>query len=392
MRQSLALAAILRKHVKIEKVRGRRANPGLQRQHLTGIELVARMSRARLVGAELKSPCVEYIPGPGLAPFSDPLIADTRSAGATALLLQISLPCLLLSPSLEPLSLVLRGGTNADAAPQCDYIELVLLPTLAARLQLAPSLRVVRRGFFPKGRGEIQVTAQPVRSLPAFSIVERGAVQSVRIRAFVAGHPLQSAVEMAKAAKRVLRGFYPDLPPSAFSVETLLDPPERAFGVGGGCICVATTDAGCVLAGSQVLAAGMGAAQCGREAATVLYGNLEKRGAVDEYLQDQLIVYMALAHGRSQILTGEITLHTETALHFAREIAHVDAQVEQQEDGTFLITIEGMGYENDQMGKVAPVSLAYPEKSSSYDKTNHNNNNNNRNQQQKKRPTGGRRK
>ena len=73
LRQSLALAAILKKRVRVEKVRGGRANPGLQRQHLTGIELISRMSEAALVGAELSSPLVEYIPHTGLQNFNAPL-------------------------------------------------------------------------------------------------------------------------------------------------------------------------------------------------------------------------------------------------------------------------------------------------------------------------------
>src|SRR3989338_4897018 len=130
LRQSLALAAILSKRVKVVKVRGGRAKPGLQKQHLTGIELVARISEAKLEGAQLDSASVEFIPKNGLQAFSAPLEADTRSAGAVALLLQISLPCLLMAPAAIPPGVLLKGGTNATAAPQLDYVELFFLPTL----------------------------------------------------------------------------------------------------------------------------------------------------------------------------------------------------------------------------------------------------------------------
>lgn len=39
-----------------------------------------------------------------------------------------------------------------------------------------------------------------------------------------------------------------------------------------------------------------------------LFDNIDAGGCVDEYLQDQLIVFMALAAGRSTVLTGPLSL------------------------------------------------------------------------------------
>jgi len=53
-------------------------------------------------------------------------------------------------------------------------------------------------------------------------------------------------------------------------------------------------------------------------AVSALSQDWKSGGCVDEYMQDQLIVYMALAHGTSQIVTGPLSLHTQTAIHFAQ--------------------------------------------------------------------------
>ena len=45
-----------------------------------------------------------------------------------SLLIQIALPCLLFAP--KPTHLTLRGGTNAEMAPQIDYTVQVLKPML----------------------------------------------------------------------------------------------------------------------------------------------------------------------------------------------------------------------------------------------------------------------
>jgi RNA 3'-terminal phosphate cyclase (ATP) len=41
---------------------------------------------------------------------------------------------------------------------------------------------------------------------------------------------------------------------------------------------------------------------------------LNDGGCVDDWLQDQLIIFMALAEGTSEILTGSLTQHTQTAI------------------------------------------------------------------------------
>ena len=45
--------------------------------------------------------------------------------------------------------------------------------------------------------------------------------------------------------------------------------------------------------------------------------------ANERYLQDQLIIYMALAKGKSRIKTGPLTLHTTTAIEVTQKITKV---------------------------------------------------------------------
>ena len=58
---------------------------------------------------------------------------------------------------------------------------------------------------------------------------------------------------------------------------------------------VAHTSTGCLLAGSALGERGKSAEKVGIEAAEMLVNNLKDGGCVDEYLQDQLILFMALA-------------------------------------------------------------------------------------------------
>ena len=58
----------------------------------------------------------------------------------------------------------------------------------------------------------------------------------------------------------------------------------------------------------------------GKQAAQELLDSLKDGGCVDGWMQDQLILFMALAKGTSTMLTGSLTQHTQTAIHLAKQM------------------------------------------------------------------------
>jgi hypothetical protein len=74
----------------------------------------------------------------------------------------------------------------------------------------------------------------------------------------------------------------------------------------------------------------------------------EGRGSVDEYLMDQLVIFMALARGKSKILcpapTKISSLHLETAIYFSELLCGVKFRIEEVGDGTRIIECDGMGF------------------------------------------------
>ena len=61
------------------------------------------------------------------------------------------------------------------------------------------------------------------------------------------------------------------------------------------------------------------------------------------YLQDQLIVFMALALGESKILSAPLTLHTKTAIHFASSLTGASFQIIPSPIGKNLVEIQCQG-------------------------------------------------
>ncbi|KAI0371778.1 RNA 3'-terminal phosphate cyclase [Pilatotrama ljubarskyi] len=342
LRIAVALSALLTKPIAIDHIRANRTPPGLKYQHAAGLRLAAEICSARLDGCDTSSSSIVFRPSTK-PQLSRSYLADPGTAGSIALMLQLSLPCLLFSPArVPPSELVLRGGTNASQAPQIDYTQHVFLPFIRKHFGLQPTLTISKRGYYPKGGGEVHVSVPPVRGpLPSITLTERGAVKAIFGRSYVAGLPKSLAESMRTAAVKVLAESGIEV--KRITIEAVREKPSDAVGSGSGIVLWAETEGGCVIAGSALGRKGTDPARVGREAARELASNLAHGGCVDEYMQDQMIIFLALAEGKSTVKTGPLTLHTRTAIWVAEQLSDAKFHVEESENGA-IIECEGVGY------------------------------------------------
>lgn len=267
-----------------------------------GLQLAAEICSAQLSGGEPGSSSIEFVPGP--VKLSKTYTADPGTAGSTALLLQVALPCLMFTPpdphSLygpppSPTQLVLRGGTNATQAPQIDYSQHVLIPFLRQHFGIAVTLQVIKRGYYPRGGGEVRVSVSPVLGpLSPVTLTTRGALTSISGCAYVAGLPWRLAEQMRGAAYAQLVASGID--PRMISIDTRREQEEAAVGSGTGIVLWAETEHGCRLSGSAVGMKGKKPATVGEEAAMELLRNLHEGGCVDEYLQVLILLLSCENH------------------------------------------------------------------------------------------------
>ncbi|KAG5637856.1 hypothetical protein H0H81_002895 [Sphagnurus paluster] len=352
LRNCTSLSALLGKPLSIHNIRHARKPPGLKNQHRTGphgfttdspqltlsrihagLELAAHICNAQLTGATNGSASIGFTPGRLALPGA--FTADSVTAGSTTLLLQTALPLLLFAPAGTPRStLTLLGGTNASQAPQIDYTQHVFLPFLRQQFGLAGELEleIVRRGYFPRGGGEVRVAVAPVQRLGPLRVMERGRVVHVGGVAHVAGLPLAVGRKMMLGARRRL-GELPLLNGGeggevTVDIQVTRERNEVTKGAGSGIVLWAELAGGGVIGGSGVGRKGLDPHDVGAEAAAELLRGLEAGGCVDEvrrlcsalsgadsaqWLQDQLVIFMALAEGTSEIRCGKggLSLHTQ---------------------------------------------------------------------------------
>ncbi|KAH9925294.1 RNA 3'-terminal phosphate cyclase [Fomitopsis serialis] len=326
LRNAVALSTLLCQPITIQNIRAGRSPPGLKAQHAAGLRLVAELCQGQLSGSDPGTTEIHYRPGPDM---------------------QLSFPCLLFSPgrsaSNEHTELVLCGGTNAIQAPQIDYTAHVFLPFMKRHFGLSPDLQVKKRGYYPKGGGRVRVLVPTVPGpLPSVNLINRGKVIAVRGRSYVAGLPAHLAASMRNAAMAILKqaGILPDV----IDIEAIREDPSDAVGSGSGIVLWAETDGGCVLGGSAVGVKGKKPAKVGEEAAGELVRNLGYEGCVDEHMQDQVIIFIALAQGRSTVKTGPLTLHTKTAIWVTEQLTKAKFEIHEESENSFIIRCDGIGY------------------------------------------------
>lgn len=336
LRMATAFSALLKKPIHVSNIRAGRSNPGLKAQHLTGIRLVRDLCHGKLEGDELGSTEITFHPG---ELREGAYAADTRTAGSVVLLLQVALPCMLFSGG--PTRVSLKGGTNAEMAPQIDYMLMIFQP-IAQKFGCKFDARIIRRGYYPKGGGEVVTITVPIHQLKPVEMLDPGRVTKITGRAFVAGVlPIKMAHYMMTTATGALRRVYKNV---EVKIETVKEPEHKAFGNGSGIIVMAESSTGCLYAGSALGKRGVNAETVGESAANELTSSAQKNGCVDDHLQDQLIIFMALANGKSRIRTGPLTLHTETAIHVAKLLTDATFKViENSADGSCIIECDGIG-------------------------------------------------
>lgn len=322
------------------------------------------MYQGTLIGGEVKSSEIKFEAGKFK---SGTYVADTKTAGSLCLLLQVALPCAIfgsLDGSLTRIKFC--GGSNATMAPQIDYFLRVFHP-IASRFGFPEmDVRLVRRGFYPQGRGIVEFSCnslpagQPLRPL----IMEKqGDIVEIFIMALTAGNESEEVAEnAAQTAKQILDDFFPDPP---IRVAVTRETRDTAWGNGAAINIIATTTTGAILAGSALLEKGKGGHEMGSAAASQLISNIKLGGALDEYAQDQMIIFMALAAGRSKVKVGPLQLHTETSIHIASTLTSAKFTVTAVEpddyerpdtEQSYYIECEGIGFNSEASGLSAATS------------------------------------
>ncbi len=318
IRTAIALSAVTGKPCRILNIRKGRTNPGLQAQHLTGVEAATKLCNAELKGAKLHSTEIEFIPKEikgGKYKF------DIGTAGSISLVLQTLIPACLHADKETELEII--GGTVGSWAPSIIYFQQIFcnfLEILGMKREEDFFLETTKHGFYPKGGGRIVFRIKPFRNLKKIHLVERG-----KLKRFDAWSVSSKHLEKSRVAERQIE-----------SAEKTLGKIEKKNVVYDNTLSIGTLlhlhahYDNCKLGADVIGEREKSAEKVGEECGLLLKRQIDSQACFDRWMADQTLPYLALAGG-GKVSVSEITNHCKTNIWVIEKFLPVKFEINKNE-------------------------------------------------------------
>lgn len=334
LRTALALSTLTRRPFVIEKIRRHRPRPGLKAQHLSCIAALKQLAAAQVQGAQPGASRLSFHPQPVV---SGTLALDIGTAGSITLLLQsLLLPSMFADGTIK---LCISGGTDTKWSIPADYFAHVILPFI--NRFAAVKIHEIRRGFYPRGQGKLELTITPrfcynhFENLAAFLAQLRNTVSPLRLTMqpeldHIEGRSVASLkLKDARVAERQADGAARILG-DRFSLR-IENEYAHSASVGTVITLWAVSRQAVVFMGADALGEkGRRAEDVGAAAADRLLNLLKSDAAVDIHLADNLIPLMALCGG--EIKTEKITGHIRSNIYVCEKFLGAGFRINEKEN------------------------------------------------------------
>jgi RNA 3'-phosphate cyclase len=328
-RVAMALSTITGKEFKITDIRSGRKQPGLKAQHLTAIKALKEICGAETNPVEIGSVGLEFKPGKLKKGIFE---IDIGTAGSITLLLQaLLLPCMF-APGKSTLRI--KGGTSGKWQASVDYLQNILLPHLKKFVSKI-SVKILKRGYYPKGGGEILVEVWPklnLEGVPRIELLKQGKLEQVK-----GVVNCSRILEKGEVGERIKRSAETELKKLNCPINIRVEYAETLSPGGEIVLWGLFSDGGeidfnnpVILGGNALAEKGKSSEEVGQEAALELISEIESKGCVDKHLSDQILIFMSLLPG-SKVRVTEVTDHCKTNIYVIEKFLDVDFKVEGKE-------------------------------------------------------------
>lgn len=325
VRTALGLGIALGKAVKVINIRAKRRNPGLRPQHLAAIRILSSLCDGRVEHLGVGSSEFTFIPG---SIDLRPINFDIGSAGSITLLLQAIIPAVALCNT--PLDLKVTGGTDVKWSPTSEYFRHVVLPAFRS-IGSAVEMNVVRRGYFPKGGGEVTVRISPIGVVRGLEMQEPVFSSPISI-SICSELSISIAERQQTAAEEILskNGIN-------FRNQTRVEP---ALSPGSSIAICSYGDQGPYIGADSIGERGKTAEKVGSEAALSYLSEKRSNASIDSHLGDMLIPLLSLSSEESRFRVSRVTDHLLTNLRLSRTLTGVTYKIEEAEGHPPLVSMK----------------------------------------------------
>ena len=303
LRVATALSAITKTPCHIFNIRRGREKPGLMPQHLLGIQALAQLCNGRLEGDFLGSEEIRFWPGEISAKN---LHIKIETAGSITLVLQTLIPVCLFAP--QTIKIIFNGGaTDTFFSPTIDHFRHVFLKILGKMTENdSPpiEIHIIKRGYYPEGGARAEVKIFPSKPKP-LNLIKRDELKKI-----IAISGASEFLKEKKVAERQLMGVREVLGRLKLPIEEVIE--YHPTSSPGSSICIVSQFRNTIIGVDNLGKLGKRAEDVGKEVALELLKEQKSGTCLDKHLADQILPYMALAPGKSQVTVSEITNHCKT--------------------------------------------------------------------------------
>ena len=322
IRTAITLSCITKRPIIIENIRKNRKIPGLRPQHLTAIKILQKICDADVEGAKIGSTNLKFVPG---NVKSCNLIEDVGTAGSISLILQVLIPVAAICQ--KKLNLTIKGGTDTLWSPTIDYTQYVLREAYS-RMGIKFSIKLIKRGYYPKGGGEVNLEVFPstVKSI----LLYQRKTKNIKLLCSFSNLPNELIKKHVENIERELTG-------KKFIVQTQINE-ENAIDSGASLL-IFSIDEESIIGIDSIFDKKTEKFNLDLESFT------ENNLGVDERLADMLVLPASLTNEMTIFRVNNISKHLETNLFVTSKITGCKYGIGKLSDG-FEIRIEGVSNTN----------------------------------------------
>jgi RNA 3'-terminal phosphate cyclase (ATP) len=295
---------------------------------------------------------------------------DCNGAGSIGLLIQQILPCVIFGPNETHVEMI--GGTIVSHAPPTYYLDDVLKIILKEKIGIDFSIQVKKHGLYPTGGGIVNFKSFPVTGIVPIDLTTRGKLNKIKLRVISTGNfnnyvQTEALIkeifkEMKKIIFSYLKKIHPDdenLLNADFEIEKVIQfekdlqkvetfKNKKVYTLFAQ---IVMTFENTIISVEQLYSEKAEKPEL-KEFANEFLKKFEntinnENVCLDEFTVDHLIIFMALAKGRSKVHIGEISKHTLTAVEVIKTfVPDIKIQFTSYENYNCL-ELEGIAWKNE---------------------------------------------
>lgn len=322
-RTAVTLSCIMKQPIIIENIRKNRKNPGLKSQHLTTLNILKKICNAEFDKIEIGDTSLKFIPGK-VQSFN--LTENVGTAGSISLIFQVLIPLIAICKKKLKLSII--GGTDVLWSPSIDYTQIILREVYS-RMGINFSINIIKRGFYPKGGGIVELKVFPSEKINSI-ILKKRKEKNAEMKCIFSKLPFKLISNQIKLIEKKLieNDFKIEI---KVKEETALD--------SGSSLLISSIDEDSIMGIDSIYNIKT------NQFDVNLNQFIDSSYSVDGHLADMVVLPASLAHGITIFQVSKISKHLETNLFVASEITGCKYGIGKLRDG-YEIRIEGISYSN----------------------------------------------